>query len=259
MKQQKIGISLSGGGARGAAHIGVLQALNENGIVPAMVSGSSAGAIIGALYCSGYSPLEILELCRDHTFLKIFRIGFINKGLTELTYLKEFLEKTLKAKTFEDLHIPLKVGVTNINKGAFEIKESGDLIKSVVASSAIPLIFKPVKIGNDIYVDGGVMNNLPIEPLQDHCHKIIGVSVCPHKFNSRVEGIKDIGVRTFHLAVWNTMEHRLDQCDVVLEIEKSFSYGLFDLKQSPELFQAGYETTLQQISSIKDTLSKTQK
>lgn len=254
MAQNKIGISLSGGGARGAAHIGVLQALQENDIKPSMISGSSAGALIGALYCSGYTPLEILELCKDHSFLKIFRIGFINKGLTELSYLKEFLEKYLKVSTFEELAIPLKVGVTNINTGEFELRESGELIGPILASCAIPILFKPIKLDEDIFIDGGVTNNLPIEPLQQACDKIIGVSVCPHIYRERVDGIKDIAERVFHLAVWNTMEHRLKQCDIAIEIEGAFPFGIFDLKQSPELFKIGYNTTIQKILDIKQSL-----
>jgi len=254
MNSIKIGIALSGGGARGAAHIGVLQALNENEIYPNMISGSSAGALIGALYCSGYSPKEILELSKEHSFLKIFKIGFINKGLTELTYLRDFLEVNLKSKTFENLKIPLKIGVTNINTGEFELKDSGDLISTILASCAIPIIFKPIKLNKDVYIDGGVTNNLPIESLQIYCDKIIGVSVCPHTYKERVEGVKDIAERVFHLSVWNTMEHRLKQCDVAIEIKDAFSFGIFDLKQSPKLFQIGYSTTINNIANIKSKL-----
>lgn len=254
MNSLKIGISLSGGGARGAAHIGVLQALNENSIYPSMVSGSSAGALIGALYCSGLQPLEILELCKNHSFFKIFKIGFINKGLTELKYLEEFLENHLKAKTFEDLKVPLSIGVTNINTGTFEVRSSGNLIKTILASCSIPLIFKPVKLDQDIYIDGGVLNNLPIEPLQEKCDKIIGVSVCPHKYSQRVDGMKDIAERVFNLGVWNTMEHRLKQCDVAIEVEAALSYGIFDLKQSPALFAIGYDATVAKIDEIKQSI-----
>ena len=87
----KLGLVLSGGGARANAHIGALHALNENGIYPTHISGASAGALIGALYCSGYSPLEILALSKSKAFLSIFKIGFLNKELTDMSRLKTFL------------------------------------------------------------------------------------------------------------------------------------------------------------------------
>ncbi|GMN08417.1 patatin-like phospholipase family protein [Croceitalea sp. MTPC5] len=247
----KIGITLSGGGARGAAHTGALQALNENDIFPQAVSGSSAGALIGALYCCGYAPKEILQLSTNHSFLKIFRLGFINKGLTELTYLEEFLNVNLKVKTFENLPVSLKVGVTNINTGAFEIIDSGNIVDAVVASCSIPLLFRPKKIGKDIYIDGGVTNNLPIECLEADVDKILGISVCPHKYDSRVDGMKDIAERVFHLAVWNNMESRMAKCDFAIEIEGAFPFGMFDLQQSQELFKVGYDALKQDIQRVK--------
>lgn len=259
MNTPNIGIALSGGGARGAAHIGALQALNENNIFPTMVSGSSAGALIGAIYCSGYTPLEMLALCKEHAFLKIFKIGFTNKGLTELKYLEAFLKTHLKAKTFEDLKIPLSIGVTNINTGMFEVRSSGDLIKTILASCSIPLLFKPVKLDKDVYIDGGVLNNLPIEPLQETCDKIIGISVCPHVYKEKVVGIKDIAERVFHLGVWNTMEHRLKQCDVAIEIEGAFQFGIFDLKHASALFDAGYQTTIAKMNMITENISSDKK
>lgn len=254
MKNIKIGLCLSGGGARGAAHIGALQALNENGIYPSHISGSSAGALVGSLYCSGYSPLEILELSKEHSFLKIFHLGFINKGFTDLKYLEAFLTENLKVKTFEELKVPLSVGITDINKGIFEIRERGDLMKIVMASCSIPLLFKPVEMDGSCYLDGGIMNNLPIEPLQKTCSKLIGLSLCPHDFDKDVEGIMDVAERIFHLGVWNTMEHRMSICDIAIELEGTFGYGMFDLKKSPELFEIGYNTMIQQMNEIQNIL-----
>ena len=141
-KRNNLGLVLSGGGARANAHIGVLQALNENGIYPTHISGSSAGALIGALYCSGYSPKEILELAKSYEFLKIFKIGFLNKGLTEMTRLRKFLNKHLK-DDFNALNSPLYISVTNLNSGEYEIISKGNLIDFILASCAVPLLFKP--------------------------------------------------------------------------------------------------------------------
>tara|TARA_R100000406_G_scaffold95844_1_gene91381 strand:- start:1445 stop:2209 length:765 start_codon:yes stop_codon:yes gene_type:complete len=252
----ELGIALSGGGARGAAHLGVLHALNENNIFPNRVSGSSAGSIIGALYCSGYTPMEIILLSKKKAFLKIFKIGFLNKGLTELTYLKDFLNAHLNKDSFESLELPLHVCVSNINSGKYEIISKGKLIEVLAASCALPLLFKSVKINGNLYVDGGLLNNLPVEPLLLNCDKVIGVSVCPHETRDDIRGIRNVAERCMQLAIWGTMQHRFNQCNVAIEIEKSFKFGMFDVKKSEELFEIGYEVTIQQINEIKEKLKK---
>ncbi|WP_028283519.1 patatin-like phospholipase family protein [Olleya marilimosa] len=250
----RIGVALSGGGARGAAHIGVLQALNDNSIFPDRISGTSAGSIIGALYCYGYTPNEILMLSHEKAFLKIFKIGFLNKGLTELTYLKDFLKSHIATNKFEDLKLPLHICISNINSGKFEIISQGDLFEVLAASCALPLLFKSVKINGNTYLDGGLLNNLPVEPLLKQCEKVIGVSVCPHEIRNDIKGIRNIAERCLQLAIWGTMQHRLNQCNIALEIEKSFKYGMFDVKKSQELFDIGYESTIERMEDIKQKL-----
>lgn len=252
----ELGIALSGGGARGAAHIGVLHALNENGIFPERVSGTSAGSIIGALYCSGYMPKEILKLSHEKAFLKIFKIGFLNKGLTELTYLRDFLKSNIAADQFEELKLPLHVCVSNINSGKFEIISQGELLEVLLASCALPLLFKTVKINGNTYVDGGLLNNLPVEPLLQQCEKIIGISVCPHETRAEIRGIRNIAERCLQLAIWGTMQHRFNQCNIAIELGKSFKYGMFDVKKSNELFDIGYEATMERMDEIKQKLTK---
>ena len=245
-----IGIVLSGGGARGAAHIGVLQALNENGIYPSDVSGASAGALIGSLYCAGYKPKEILNLSKEKEFLKVFKIGLFNKELTHLTRLQEFLEYHIPQKNIEDLKIPLYISISNINSGRSEIVSSGELIPYIMASCAVPLIFKPITIGENQYVDGGLLNDLPVEPLQAKRLKIIGVSVCPNNTKERIVGAKAVAERVFQMSIWDNIAPRLKQCDVSLELEKSFTYGLFDFKNPEELYNIGYESAMKKMDEI---------
>ncbi len=249
-----IGISLSGGGARATAHLGVLQALNENGIFPNRVSGASAGSIIGSLYCLGNTPLQILELSREQSFLKIFRIGFFNKGMTELTYLKSFLEEHFPTNSFDELKIPLHISVSNINSGDFEIISNGEIIKPLLASCALPLIFKAIKMNGSLYVDGGLLNNLPVEILMTYCDKIIGSSVCPHEERSDIKGFRHIGERCLQLAIYNTVKPRLPFCDIALEITDAYGYSMFDFKKSDALFEIGYDAAMDQMENIKKKL-----
>lgn len=247
----RIGVALSGGGARGAAHIGVLKALNELGIFPHHLSGSSSGALIAALYGAGYSPKEIQEMSIKHSFLKIFKIGFTSKGLTDPRFLSSFLNDHLKGKTFNDLKTTVSIGVTNINKGEFKVLEQGDVSMAVRASCAIPMLFKPLEIDGELYVDGGLMNNLPVEPLKKSCTHIIGVGVCPHSYESPVTGITDVAVRSFQLALWNTMSSRMKRCDVAIDVKQAHPFGLFDFKSAQKLFDVGYEAVMQQMKEIQ--------
>ncbi|WKD85048.1 putative NTE family protein [Polaribacter huanghezhanensis] len=249
-----IGVVLSGGGARGAAHIGVLQALNENGIYPSCFSGASAGALIAALYCAGYTPLEILKLSKEKEFLKIFRIGFLKKELTNMMRLQNFLKHHIHQKNIEDLKIPLHVSISNINSGRGEILDKGELIPLILASCAVPILFKPIKIKESLYVDGGLLNDLPIEPLKEKKLKIIGVNVCPNDFRKEIIGIMAIAERVSQMSIWGNIAPRIAQCDVAIELEQSYKYSMFDLKKSQELFDIGYEATLLKIKDIKSAI-----
>ena len=251
-----IGIALSGGGARAAAHIGVLQALNEHGIFPEDVSGSSAGSIIAALYCFGYTPLEILDLSHENEFLKIFKLGIFNKGVTELTFLKRFLEAHIHIPGHENPRNRLHVCMSNINSGKFEIASEGSFIVPLLASCALPLLFKPIVHNGYTYVDGGLLNNLPMEPLVASCDTVIGSSVCPHEERYDIRGRRNVGSRCFQLAIWNTVYPRLKQCDLALEIEDSYRFNMFDIKESKTLFEIGYESTLKKIPKLMEILEE---
>ena len=251
---KKIGLVLSGGGARAYAHIGVLHALNEHGIFPIHVSGSSAGAMVGALYCNGYKPLKILELAKSHEFLQIFKIGLVNKELTEMTRLKSFLNQYL-TDDFSSLKTPLSICASNINVGAYEIRSSGKLIEFIAASCAIPLLFKPIKINNQLYVDGGLLNNLPVEPLFETSEKIIGVSVNEHEHKDQIKGTLQITQRCLQLAIWSTMQERIEKCDVSICIDKHLNYSMFSISKSQELFDVGYKETIKKIDSILEAIS----
>lgn len=254
MAKNSIGLVLSGGGARAAAQIGALAALNENGIFPTHISGASAGALIGVLYCNGYTPQEILELAKSQEFLKIFKIGFNNKGLTEMTRLKAFLKGHVK-DDFKELKIPLSVSVSNINLGAYEIISSGMLIDYIVASCAVPLLFKPIVINDIQYVDGGLLNNFPIEPLLNSCDRIIGISVDGNPYMEKINGALRITERCLKLAIWNTIQDRIKKCNVSIIIDEHTEYNMFSFSKSDELFKIGYNSVMNKMDVIKDAIN----
>lgn len=245
----KVGICLSGGGARGIAHIGVLQAFESAGIFPEIVSGCSAGAMVGALYASGFSPRDIYKLIEHRSLYSIIKMGLPDKGMMELGYFKKILTENIPHDSFQLLNLPFYVSVTNLNTGKFEIVNDGKLIDYVMASQSIPLVFKPQKIGDHYYVDGGVLNNLPVEPLREQCEILVGVNVNPINYTDKLSGMRDVGFRVLNLTLKMNMEERIKLCDYIIE-PNTADYTIFDINKSKIIYDAGYEAALPIVEKI---------
>lgn len=252
----KIGISLSGGGARGIAHIGVLKALEENGIYPDVISGASAGAIIGTFYASGMTPDQIFQLVRKSSLLRLFTVGIPNRGISKLTYLKSLLEKNIASDTFEGLPKPLIVSISNLNTGQTEEIDKGSLYDVIVASASIPLVFQPVEIGGQVFVDGGLLNNMPMNRLRKKADFIIGVNVMPdiQVDSGSFESTFAVATRSFQLSVIANTRPNFKYCDVLIEPEKVHPFHVFQLNKYKEICEIGYEKTLSLIPEIKEKI-----
>jgi NTE family protein len=248
-----IGITLSGGGARGIAHTGVLHCLEEHGIHPSIISGCSAGALVGSLYAQGLPPMEIFRFIEKKSLYSIVKMAMPNRGMMELGYFRDILVKNIPHNSFEGLKKPFYLSVTNLNTGACEIIHSGKLIDFVIASASIPLAFKPVQVGKNIYVDGGVLNNLPTEPLRPQCKLLIGVNVNPVKYTEQLNGMWDVGYRVLFLSLKVNIAENIKTCDVVIEPQTD-TYTIFNVNKARELFDLGYAATLEKISEIKDKM-----
>ena len=259
MGDLKIGITLSGGGARGLAHVGVLQALEDFGIIPSIVSGASAGSIVGALYASGLAPKNILKVMeKSQSLLKIFNFGIPKQGLSDLSYLENILKDNIKDLRFEAMKKELFIAVSNLNSAQVEYMNSGDLKKAVVASSSIPLIFKPIDMNGNRYVDGGLMDNFPVKAIRDSCDFLIGVNVMPLNPMSidNLESLKDIGMRSFEMSVWNNTQPNIPLCDAFIEPTELSKYHIFAFKKYQIMYDIGYQTTFAKIAKIESLIKK---
>ena len=156
----RVGISFSGGSARGYAHVGILKALSEHGIEPKILSGTSMGAVVGVLYAAGYTPEEIQEILVRETFSKVTSFAWQTTGLLKMQKLRPVLKKYI-ADDFAGLKKPLFIGIANLNEARKELRSSGPLHEYLIASCSVPGIFAPVSIDGSSYVDGGLMCNLP--------------------------------------------------------------------------------------------------
>jgi NTE family protein len=258
----KIGIALSGGGVRGVAHLGVLKALNESGIFPNRFSGSSAGAIAGALYCSGHSPEEILEIILKTNYFKFLKPAISWTGILKMDLVEELYHKYLKSNSFESLQIPLSIAATDVRRAKAVYFSEGELIKPLMASSCIPGMFDPILIDNHYYIDGGVLNNLPVEPLDGVCDVVIGVN-CNHlPVEHNIKNIKSLIERSIIMTMNYNVYSRKHVCDYFIEPQGLARYGVFDTKKAKDIFQAGYETAVKFVEdnpSILELKSKTGK
>ncbi|MBB4037872.1 NTE family protein [Dysgonomonas hofstadii] len=252
----KLGVALSGGGAKGFAHLGVLEALNEKGLYPEVISGTSAGAFAGVLYADGYTPLEIKALFQKKVFREFAEFTIPHGGFFKSEGFHSFLKKHLRAKHFEDLKIPLRVVATDIEYGDSHVFTSGTLIPSVIASCSVPIIFRPVEINEHYYVDGGLFKNFPVSTIRKECKKIIGVNVSPLMKSEFKSSIKYIAERSFHyMSVSNTLLDR-NLCDYLIESDSLFKYSMFDLDHVEEIYQAGYELALDFLEANKESLAE---
>lgn len=241
MKQYKIGLALSGGGAKGFAHLGAFRLLEEYNIVPDVISGTSAGALAGVLFADGYSSGEIIDIFTGREFSEFARPQIPKSGLFEMHRMSGFLEKHLRAKRFEELKIPLIVVATDLDKGEIHEFKSGPLIETIVASCSIPIIFSPVLIGGSHYVDGGLFRNFPVSNIRPLCQRVIGVNVSPlipQKYKHTIWGIAE---RSYHYMFRaNTLEDRA-LCDILIETDKIGSYKTFDLDNVKHIADIGYK------------------
>lgn len=240
---------LSGGAARGFAHAGALKALEEKSIRPDIVSGVSTGSIVGSFYCDGYSPEEIFEIFEKSKIFEFVKLVFNRKGLFSIKGLKRVLENNLRTKRIENLPKPLVITATNINEAKTCYFTEGKLVDLVLASSSIPVLFKPVTIDGIDYIDGGVTNNFPLEPLIDRCKELIGIHVNPIGSYASDKGIRHIAMNAFHLSIASGVDEKKEKLDYFIEPEKLKNYSYYDVQRGKEMYEIGYDAALHAISN----------
>lgn len=248
-KPYKIGIALSGGGIKGLCHAGVLKALEEQGIKPDIISGVSAGAVVGALYADGYSPDEIAKLFEDISFRQMTKFRIPDGGLFRIDAFENFIFKNMRAKTFEELNIPLRIVATNLDKGQSVVFSKGNLIDPIVASCSVPVLFTPKKINGIHYVDGGVLKNFPVSTISDDCDKVIGINASPLVADEYKLSLMNVASRTYHFMFKANILHDKELCDLLIEPVDMGNYDTFEVDKGREIFELGYQSTKQLLES----------
>ena len=213
----RIGLALGGGAARGFAHIGVIQALEEAGIRPDLVAGTSAGSLVAALYASGKSGAEMARLALAMDESAITDWAFPGRGLIKGEALARYVREQTGGKLIEQLPMPLGIVATDLDNGTGVLFQRGDVGTAVRASSAVPAVFQPVKIGAREYVDGGLVSQVPVQfARQMGAELVIAVDISsPPDGNATGDAFKML-LQTFAIMGRSINQLELKGADVVI-------------------------------------------
>lgn len=251
----QVGLVLSGGSARGLTHIGVLQAFDEMGIKVDHISACSSGGIIGALYALGYRPEEIASFFKALNLLDLVKLDLSRLGILNMEKLRPLFEQYLSNDCFSALKIPLRVNATDIRTGQEVVFSEGKLIRALQASACIPVIFKPIQIGNHLLIDGGVINNMPAQNLRKNCNRIIGINCNFYGKRTNFSNPRQILENVARLMILKNTDTQKPFCDLVIEPPELSRFGIFDLKYASEIIKIGYNHTLKQAEKLTALLS----
>lgn len=242
-KPRKVGLALSGGGAKGFSHIGVFRAFEEFGVKIGVLSGVSAGSIAAALYGAGLSTDDMIECFAEASGMGDFTEWAVPKqGFLRLNKFGKLLDSWLPVKNLEDMKIPTVICATDFDHAKSVGWGKGEIVPRVIASCSIPVVFHPVKINGVNYVDGGVLRNLPAWAIRNYCTTLYGSNCSPMKRNfDGKDGIIDITLRTFHLMMKANILQDIRLCDYVIDLQSLFNVKTFDLKSLRTGVQNGYD------------------
>lgn len=253
--KNSIGVALSGGGAKGFAHIGVLKALNEHNIDPDVLSGTSMGSLVGVLYAAGKTPDEIHKLVKASPVLKMLKLAWGKSGMFQMSPIRKMLEKEIGADNFSSLKKPFHLSVSNLNLGKLEVVSQGELFDNVIASCSVPVLFMPVEINGSTYVDGGLYDNLPTQSIRNLCETLIGVHINYTGVKNKFNGMKDVAERTLMLAIGQNVIPSMKICDIIIDPPEMQNFAFWDFDKVDEIVNVGYTFTKQILENSELTFA----
>lgn len=248
-KPYRLGVCLSGGGARGFAHIGAMRALRDYGLIPDIIAGVSAGSVVAAFYSAGLlnDPNDdpLLNLFSNAKFRNFAEMHVPRESFFSLERFRKIIERTLPYKNIEDLPIKTLVCATDIDSGTKVAFSEGPMAERIVASCSIPIVFDPVIIDGRRYVDGGVLRNLPAWAIRHQCDYLIGINCSPSYTPDEPAGnILEIAHRSYSLMAKNNVVPDLEMCDLIISLSETAKHQVFSLKDLQQLELSGYRTAV---------------
>ena len=243
---EKLGLVLSGGGTKGVAHAGALKFMEEKGVQPNIIAACSAGSIVGSLYAIGKTPEEISAFFKSIYFFNWKHFVFNQPGLVQSKIFRIYLEPIFQDMTIGDLDLDLNIVATELVSGNQKIFEKDyKLVDAIIASCSVPGVTTPYIVGEEMYSDGGILNNFPADVIKGKCDKMIGVFVSPPQEVQLqdLNSIKGIVSRSYELLSYRTEVYKFNYCDWLITSKKLSKYGMFERKTEviDEIFEIGYQ------------------
>lgn len=252
---KKVGLALGGGAARGFAHLGVLKVLEEENIPIDVVAGTSAGSIIGALYCSGYSWEEIRDLARELNWGNLVSFTLPTRGFLNPDKLEKLLDKLIYGRQFSELSLPFTAVAVDLKSGKEVHISHGSVSKAVRASCSIPGIFSPIDLHDRCLIDGGILNSVPADVAAEMgADVVIGVDLNADRMqDAELKNVLDVMFYTFQILIKNNIQKGINCADILIAPDlKGFSYK--NMKQADELIRRGEAAARASIQEIKSRI-----
>lgn len=244
IRKYNLGLVFGGGGARGAAHCGALQAFHEFGIKADIVAGTSVGSIVATLYSAGFTPRKMIELFQGMNFFKDIVMPTIPKGgLFDSKPLVELIRKNLPYSRLEDLPIPTYLVASDLEHGVPKVFSKGEIAPRVVASCSIPVVFRPMSINGIHYVDGGAFLTLPVSVIRDKCDKVIALNLNHLEEDKYKDNLVSVAYRSFMMMMVSNITADADQADLYIELD-TYGCTAVDMDKIEDLFFRGYDSTV---------------
>lgn len=254
----RLGIVLSGGGSRGLAHAGVLSALAEEGIVPQAIAGTSAGALVGALDAAGYAAADMLRFFATTAPFRLSRLAALGKpGWLDTAKIEADFRNFFPDDSFSALRKKLFVTATELATGRLEIFSAGPLVRPLLASASIPMVFTPTEVGGRLYADGGIVNNFPVEPLLGLCDVVLGVYASPLASSdaAALDNSLAVSQRALEIGMYFASKRKFHQADLVLSPPELAQFSTFDLKRHDDILEVGYRAARARLAEIHALLA----
>ena len=252
----KIALALGGGAARGFAHVGVIKALEAQGIVPDIIVGTSAGSVVAALYAGGANGFELQKLALSMEDGSVSDWVLPDRGFIRGEALQNFVNKALVNRPMNALPRKLAVVATELQTGEMTVLRSGDVGLAVRASSSVPGVFQPVRIGGREFVDGGLVSPVPAKVARDMgADLVIAVDISSKPKNAKVSSMIDVLLQTFTIMSTTVAQYQLGQADVVIRPDVGSISGT-DFQSKHLAILEGEKAAAEKMEQIRAALAK---
>ncbi len=249
-----IGLALGGGAFRGVVHLGILKALEEEGLQPGFISGTSAGALAAAFYAFGMPPEDIRDLARKLRWIRVSNLTLPRLGLLSNAEIGRFVEKHLGEVRIEEAPIPLAILATDVTSGEKVVFKTGKVSTAIMASTCIPGVFIPVKEGKRMLVDGALVENVPMSVLSEMGARVrIGVDLGSGSYR-KPENIVEVMLNSFAIAIDKTSNIPASKTDMIIRPELD-GYSFIETGNSLKLYAEGYRCGIMSLDQIREVIS----